>query len=427
MTVTSTVLIGMLELPPPDMPDNVDTVKYFARRLPIAALACGLLVSDAHAQQVRDSAGAKIIRYAAGARPRANWTVDPKPILRIGGAEGEGPKELAQVLGVARLSDGRLVIADGGSSELRLFSPTGAFVKAMGRKGDGPGEFSGGIQLMLRSADTLVVHDRQSRLQSFGPDGTLLRSYARPIFPGRTTASWPGMLNDGSGVVQAVDPITDTISDRVTATASLGIRPPSNAAVRAFTQIPVFEQVRVSGGRRAALFLGAVSRVAVMGPRVCSGYAIRWEVQCFDRTGKLITRTQRQVETGDVTAADKDEFKKAYALAMRAQPPENVKRALDLVQFAQERSAFGRFVPSTSGELWVGEFVVLESFIPGRRGTATPQKPTTWSVVGSDGLWVADVTLPARFALLDASRDYVTGIELDADDVESVVVYRIRK
>jgi hypothetical protein len=400
-------------------------VKALALVLPFA-VSCVLGTTNAHAQQVRDSAGAKIIRYAANARAKANWTVDPKPVLRIGGAEGEGPKELAQVLGVARLSDGRLVIADGGSSELRLFSPTGSFVSAIGRKGDGPGEFSGGIQSMLRSADTLVVHDRQSRLQVISPDAKLLRSYARPIFPGRTTASWPGMLNDGSGIVQAVDPVTDTVSERLTATASLGIRSPSNAAVRAFTQIPVFERVKING-RQAGLFLGAVSRVSVMGPRVCSGYSIRWEVQCFDRTGKLITRTQRQVETGDVTAADKEEFKKAYALAMRASPPDRIKAALDAVQFAQERSAFGRFVPSTSGELWVGEFVVLESFIPGRRGTATPQRPTTWSVLGSDGMWVADVTLPARFSLLDAGRDYVAGIELDDDDVESVVVYRIRK
>jgi hypothetical protein len=63
----------------------------------------------------------------------------------------------------------------------------------------------------------------------------------------------------------------------------------------------------------------------------------------------------------------------------------------------------------------------------GRRGTATPDKPTTWTVLGADGTWTADVILPPRFSLLDAGRDYVAGIELDADDVESVVVYPLRR
>jgi hypothetical protein len=98
-----------------------------------------------------------------------------------------------------------------------------------------------------------------------------------------------------------------------------------------------------------------------------------------------------------------------------------------MLQFAEKRSAFGRFVPSATGEIWIGPFVVRESFVMGRRGTATPDKPTTWTVLGADGTWTADVILPPRFSLLDAGRDYVAGIELDADDVESVVVYPLRR
>lgn len=397
----------------------------FPLRSAACALALLLPAAFAYAQTVKDSAGARIIKYDASAKPRARWTVDPKPLVRIGGASGQGPTELAGVLGVARLSDGRVVIADGGSTELRVFSPTGTFIRAIGRKGSGPGEFDG-IQNMLRSADTLVVQDRQSRLQIYTPDGKLLRSYARPLFPGHGVPSWPGVLNDGSGVVQGTDPTPESTADQVTQTASLGIKTPTGTEARAFTQIPVFERVK-RNGRSVALFLGAVSRVAVMGPRLCSGYSIRWEIQCFDRTGKLISRTTRDVKPGKVTSADIDEFKKAYAAVNKALDAEKLRTALDNLSFAEERSAFGRFVPSSLGEVWVGEFVVLESIIPGRRGTAIPPRPTTWSVIGPDGSWVADAVLPARFSLLDAGRDYVAGIELDDDDVESVVVYRLKR
>jgi hypothetical protein len=386
----------------------------------------GLLVTSANAQQITDSAGTRLIRYPADGRARAQWTVDQKPIVRVGGADGQGPAELAQVLGVARFADGRVVIADGGANELRFFSATGQFIRAVGRVGAGPGEFSNGILLMYRSGDSLVVHDRSVRLQVFGGDGTLLRSYARPPMPGRSVSSWLGMLSDGTGVVQGVDPIIDTVSAQSTATATLGLRAASATEARAFTQIPVFERVR-KNGRAVGLFLGAVSRVAVMGERLCAGYTLRWEVRCFDRTGKLATRTVRDVHPGSVTPADIQEFKKAYAAANKTRNPDSLRMSMDMLQFAEQRSAFGRFVPSTTGELWIGPFVVLESIIPGRRGTAAPDKPTVWSVIGPDGTWSADVTLPARFSLLDAGRDYVAGIELDDDDVESVVVYPLRR
>ena len=116
-----------------------------------------------------------------------------------------------------------------------------------------------------------------------------------------------------------------------------------------------------------------------------------------------------------------------YLAANKGQPPERVRAALDRIEFAQQRSAFGRFVPSSTGELWVGAFVALESFIPGRRGPAMSPTATTWSVIGTDGAWIADVILPAQFSLLDAGRDYVAGVELDADDVETVAVYRLRR
>ncbi len=391
------------------------------RALCILAISAG----QASAQQVADSAGARIIRYSGKDKPRTTWTIGSTPLVKIGGAEGTGPTELAQVLGVARLKDGRVVIADGGSTELRVFAPNGSFIKSIGRKGLGPGEFDG-ILFMLRSQDTLVVHDRQSRLQIYTGEGTLLRTWPRPVFPGRGVNSWHGILSDGSGVVQGVDPVTDTISERSTATASLGLVSPQGTEARGFTQIPVFERWR-RGGNSGGYFLGAVSRVAVMGERLCSGYAIRWEIRCFDRRGKLISRTSRDVNPGEVTEADKEIFRQGYRAAQKTQPPERVNASLQVLQFAEERSAFGRFVPSPTGDLWIGEFVVLESFVPGRRGTVIPTKPTTWSVVGPDGRWAADVVLPARFSLLDAGRDYVAGIELDEDDVETVVVYPLKR
>jgi hypothetical protein len=51
--------------------------------------------------------------------------------------------------------------------------------------------------------------------------------------------------------------------------------------------------------------------------------------------------------------------------------------------------------------------------------------PSTWSVFGPAGIWLGDVTMPARFLPRDIGADYVLGTAIDADGVETVVSYRL--
>ena len=139
------------------------------------------------------------------------------------------------------------------------------------------------------------------------------------------------------------------------------------------------------------------------------------------------TRTIRSTSPGPVTEDDRRVFREGFLRANRGVPHAQVEATVRSFPFANRRSAYGRFVPATTGELWVGEFVISEEVFLGRTGLGSPDVPTRWSVLAPDGRWVADVTLPAHFALLDAGEDYVAGVLRDDDDVESVVVYRLRR
>lgn len=58
----------------------------------IAVVALTPMVSGtASGQQVRDSAGVRIVRYREGDRPAQTWRLEAKPLRLIGGAEGTGP------------------------------------------------------------------------------------------------------------------------------------------------------------------------------------------------------------------------------------------------------------------------------------------------------------------------------------------------
>ena len=71
--------------------------------------------------------------------------VSPQPFLEIGGQSEHDSLQLHEVSDAVLLPDGRLVVANAGAYELLVFDSTGRFSRRLGRKGDGPGEFSAGV------------------------------------------------------------------------------------------------------------------------------------------------------------------------------------------------------------------------------------------------------------------------------------------
>ncbi|MBC7895111.1 MAG: 6-bladed beta-propeller [Cytophagaceae bacterium] len=135
-------------------------------RAALLALGACCLAQVAFAQAPRDSAGVTVRRYPRGARAPAQWSTEKKPLLSIGGAEGIGPTEFTGVQGAMRASNGLVAVADGGANELRVFDARGAFVRTIGRKGSGPGEFDRLITF-VRSGDTMFVVDNSARLNVY--------------------------------------------------------------------------------------------------------------------------------------------------------------------------------------------------------------------------------------------------------------------
>lgn len=79
-----------------------------------------------------------------------------------------------------RLPDGRVIVANGKPMELRVYSAKGALLTRIGRKGQGPGEFSGALDLIAASGDSVVVFTGGSRWEVFRIDGKLLREWTTP-------------------------------------------------------------------------------------------------------------------------------------------------------------------------------------------------------------------------------------------------------
>ena len=86
--------------------------------------------------------------------------------------------------------------------------------------------------------------------------------------------------------------------------------------------------------------------------------------------------------------------------------------------------AYSQLLPDATGRLWVREAHLADAPGAGQLNT-TPLVPSIWSVFDPAGRWLGDVTMPARFLPRDIGADYVLGTALDADNVETVVMYRL--
>lgn len=103
------------------------------------------------------------------------WTLAPEPRLEIGVREGAEPYQLHRAQSSALLQDGRIVVLNSGSQELRFFDHYGTFLHAVGGDGEGPGEFRYPTRVRLVGTDSLLVWDQGlQRVSYLDLDGTFL-------------------------------------------------------------------------------------------------------------------------------------------------------------------------------------------------------------------------------------------------------------
>src|SRR5690606_16795253 len=106
--------------------------------------ACGAGERAATDIAVRDSAGIALGEDTAAVWPEGGgWHLSPEPLVEIGVLDGAPEDQLFRVVGARRLGDGRIVVANSGTHELRFYDAQGRHLRSVGREGEGPGEFRG--------------------------------------------------------------------------------------------------------------------------------------------------------------------------------------------------------------------------------------------------------------------------------------------
>jgi hypothetical protein len=412
-----------------------------ARRAPLAlallASAAACRGSEAGpAFTARDSAGIRIAESRAPAWGQGQgWSVADKPELSIGVVEGDSSYQLYQVRAATRLSDGTIVVANGGTQQLRFYDASGKFVRSMGGSGDAPGEFRGLYQLARIGGDSLVTFDwRARRLSLFTPQGV----HARDV---NVAASQTGylLLKGALGGSRFIMLRERTYSPQTAAggyardTLSFLELDDSARQVADFGRFPAGErhvEITRRGGVITSMAVRTIpfsreAEVAVGTGRVFIGSNDRYEIREFGATGKLLEILRRiDVTPSPVTDAMKAHAVYARLAALKQERPETsasevatARKSLESLPAPPTAPTYGPILVDADGDLWVRDF-------------APPwatHAPSGWSVFDSGGRWLGTVTLPTRLQPYEVGRDYVLGRRTDDLGVEHVEMYALER
>ena len=378
-----------------------------------AAVLGACAAGGASETTVRDSAGVRIVETSVANADLPQWPLDSVPRVVIGVLDGEEAYQLDGVTGSVLHGD-RIVIANGGSREVRVFGLDGRHIATGGRRGGGPGEFENIDWLGRFDGDSVIVYDRRNlRFSILDLDGTLVRAVASSegffgiagrfadggflISPSvsfsSSDAQRNGLVRDSSRIIRVLPSGSET----------------DTLMVLIGTEI-ILHHTPSSMSARLAPF-GRVTRVAVGDTVFHTVTGDTYEIRTWNRDGRLLRVLRRSIEPAAVSGEDIDRLRAQELEDTRSDNQRReLERTLAEMPYPDRMAALGQLHVDGDGHLWVQDYSPWD------------EEPTEWTIFDEEGRAVARARLPARFVLHQIGSDFVLGT-LEGDlDVEQVVV-----
>jgi hypothetical protein len=393
-----------------------------------------------------DSAGVEIVINGRVGR----WGSGPfefERTLRIGVVEGEDAYQFHGVSGVAVDPEGMLYVANGQSATIRIFDAEGRFLREMGGKGSGPGEFQTLSGVVITERGVAAIDGQLLRVTEFTNEGEALETWryaAAGLVNLRhwTPQGWLGMSmwNNRPAVAPTGTPDTTRyVLNRLTEDTVVpvpGIELPPSVRYRAPAgrgwDWPLFEATSATG-------VDAIGRVFV-------SRGTTYQVDLFSPAGALVRRVRREHEPtlvgSEAIAEHLELLREAYRRS-----DESPAQSAGQVRLYEERIAWQstfpmaehlpptrRMLVGRDGSFWLErtddvsparlelERAFARSWVEERLGS----RPSTWDLFDPDGHLLGQIRIPSEFTPHAVEGHIAVEVERGEMDVEYVVRYEVR-
>jgi hypothetical protein len=372
----------------------------------------------------RDSAGIIIAENQGEISPDVGgWSVSPEPILQIGAMDGDEAYLFSRISGAAKLSDGRIAVADNRAWNLRIFSATGEHLHTFGGRGEGPGEFNSPRLLGTLTGDTLVVVDsRLRRINLFHPEEGFIRSAtASTEIPSILLTE--GMFSSGSVMIQRMvfgEDRSGGYARQATHYRTVALDGTMERDWGEFAGEELILASQTEGQATMSLMgnapFGKSPAVAIGGQHFFYGSQDSYEIQLRSQTGVLerIIRLAKEPApvTGDqLTALLEEELQDLEDNDLARQ----YRRFYEDAPIPDFHPAYGSIYSDMLGYLWVEETRVSED------------QPRLFSVFDPEGRLSGSLSLPTGLLIQEIGEDYILGRSTDELGIQYLHVHSLTR
>lgn len=384
--------------------------------IPLIALLGCTSRTDRSTAIHRDSAGISITESAAPQwSEEEEWGIDGEPFLDLS-TSGTGPDhEFFRVSDAKLLPNGRIVVANAGTNEVRMYSTEGALLGSIGREGEGPGEFKRILGLVRLRGDSIGVWEYGGRVTLLGGEFQVGRLLSLPRAIGKLRSledstligeiTYPSVVvhEGGSGLIREPVPVVRL---------SLRGRTVDTLAMAAGYEEFMWTDPDHGGG--AVPLFGKISQLATWGSKIYMGSADRMEFEVLSSVGKV----QRIIRIPEFDLSlSGQEIQAEREGRLRPDVPAWYRDLINALPTPNARPAFSDIRIDQQGFAW------LELF----RGRTELDTDGTWLVFSPEGEWMGSLTVPAGFRVLDIGVSELLGVQVDTLGVEHVQLLRLHR
>jgi len=286
--------------------------------------------------------------------------------------------------------DGSIFLAD--EEELLRFTPDGAFLKNLFRKGEGPGEISSGFNYYVRGDELVILDSMKRRAWSTDFDGNLKREIE---IPNTGYTGFIGIRNGDFVFTQTVNPPPAErtgklmeIPHHITLTSSDGKNERS---------IFTFHSLQFMSPKAGRSWTPAIAVLSPDGKSIVGSHSTEYKIQVVDvEKGELLRTFNRKYRRVKHAV---DDFEKKF----------NEQTGAPAMDFEPDVRGLGVY----GDRIWV------------RTSTEDPKKGDLWDVFSMDGKFLDSFYLGAGRTLLRVEPEHVFVTEKTADETLALVKYKI--